>query len=76
MAARMKAIFTQKGYPLHLASPTNQQFVVLTDAQAERLREHVAFSFWERLDGGRMAARFATSWSTTPEDLRLLEAAL
>lgn len=76
MAARMKAIFTQKGYPLHLASPTNQQFVVLTDAQAERLREHVAFSFWERLDGGRMVARFATSWSTTPEDLRLLEAAL
>lgn len=76
IAARMKAIFTQKGYPLHLASPTNQQFVVLTDAQAERLREHVAFSFWERLDGGRMVARFATSWSTTPEDLRLLEAAL
>lgn len=76
MAARMKAIFAQKGYPLHLASPTNQQFVVLTDAQAERLREHVAFSFWERLDGGRMVARFATSWSTTPEDLRLLEAAL
>lgn len=76
MAARMKAIFTQKGYPLHLASPTNQQFVVLTDAQAERLREHVAFSFWERLDGGRMVARFATSWSTTPEHLRLLEAAL
>lgn len=76
MAARMKAIFTQKGYPLHLASPTNQQFVVLTDVQAERLREHVAFSFWERLDGGRMVARFATSWSTTPEDLRLLEAAL
>lgn len=76
MAARMKAIFAQKGYPLHLASPTNQQFVVLTDAQAERLRGHVAFSFWERLDGGRMVARFATSWSTTPEDLRLLEAAL
>lgn len=76
MAARMKAIFTQKGYPLHLASPTNQQFVVLTDAQTARLREHVAFSFWERLDGGRMVARFATSWSTTPEDLRLLEAAL
>lgn len=76
MAARMKAIFARKGYPLHLASPTNQQFVVLTDAQAERLREHVAFSFWERLDGGRMVARFATSWSTTPEDLRLLEAAL
>lgn len=76
MAARMKAIFAQKGYPLHLASPTNQQFVVLTDAQAARLRERVAFSFWERLDGGRMVARFATSWSTTPEDLRLLEAAL
>lgn len=76
MAARMKAIFAQKGYPLHLASPTNQQFVVLTDAQAARLRERVAFSFWERLDDGRMVARFATSWSTTPEDLRLLEAAL
>lgn len=76
MAARMKAIFVQKGYPIYQESPTNQQFIILTEGQAARLRGQVAYSFWERLDGGRMVARFATSWSTTPEDLRLLEAAL
>ena len=76
MAERMKGIFEGKGYKFHIESPTNQQFVVLENEQMERLKRDVAFSFWENLDEKHTVVRFATSWSTTEEDLRALEAAL
>ena len=76
MAERMKEIFAGKGYAFHIESPTNQQFVVLENEQMERLKRDVAFSFWENLDEKHTVVRFATSWSTTEEDLRALEAAL
>ncbi len=76
MAERMKELFISKGYELFIDSPTNQQFVILEDSRMEKLREKVAFSFWEKTDGSHTVVRFATSWSTTEEDLRLLEEAL
>ena len=76
-AQRLKELFVRRGYALRLDSPTNQQFVILSAAQAARLKERgVAFSFWEALADGAMVARFATCWSTTQEDLASLEAAL
>ena len=76
-AQRLKELFVDRGYALRLDSPTNQQFVILSAAQAARLKERgVAFSFWEALADGAMVARFATCWSTTQEDLASLEAAL
>ncbi len=76
MAERMKEIFAAHGLELYIDSPTNQQFVVLDDIRMERLRDKVAFSFWEKLGGGRTVVRFATSWSTTDEDLLTLDKAL
>lgn len=76
-AQRLKELFVRRGYALRLDSPTNQQFVILSAAQAARLKERgVAFSFWEALADGAMVARFATCWSTSQEDLASLEAAL
>ena len=72
MAMELKAAFREKGYPLYLDSPTNQQFVVLTDQQMARLGRDVAFSFWEKLPDGRTVVRFATSWATRPEDVSAL----
>ena len=40
------------------------------------LQDHVSFSFWENLDETRAAVRFATSWSTTEEDIAALRALL
>ena len=57
----------------YLESPTNQQFVILDNQQMERLKEQVVFSFWEQLDEEHTVVRFATSWSTTEEDLGQLE---
>ena len=76
MAEELKAILREKGVEFFLESPTNQQFVILDDARAEALREQVSFSFWERYDERRVVVRFATSWSTTREDLELLRSAL
>lgn len=72
MAQRLKELLLEKGYRLHLDSPTNQQFVVLENRQLHALEEKVRFDFWEPLDDEHSVVRFATSWSTTPEDLDAL----
>ncbi len=72
MAERLKALLREKGYSFYLESPTNQQFVLLENEQMERLKEHVAFSFWEKKDETHTIVRFATSWSTTEEEIEQL----
>ncbi|MCQ5072190.1 hypothetical protein NE591_14565, partial [Adlercreutzia sp. DFI.6.23] len=48
----------------------------LENAQVEALAERIRFSTWEKLGDGRTVNRLVTSWSTTPDDLAALEAAL
>ena len=62
LAMKLKKAFVQKGYPLFLDSPTNQQFVILTAEQEARL--------------AREAERFVTSWATTEEQVDALIALL
>ncbi|MDE6663457.1 MAG: low specificity L-threonine aldolase [Lachnospiraceae bacterium] len=76
MAEKMKELFADKGYEFYLESPTNQQFIILDNEHMENLKKHVSFSFWEKLDDTHTVVRFATSWSTTAEDLKALENAL
>lgn len=73
MAHRLREMFLRKGYRLYLDSPTNQQFLILTEAQSQSLSRQVCFDFWERLDSGELVVRFATSWATTEQDLEALE---
>ena len=73
MAERLKSIMNKAGIPFFLESPTNQQFVVLENSRLEKLAEHVGFENWEIVDEDHTAVRFATSWSTTEEDLTTLE---
>ena len=75
-AEKLKAIFREKGIPLWLDSPTNQQFIELEDRQVEKLKEKIAFSFWEKTDEKHTVIRFVTGWSTTAEDLEALALAL
>ena len=76
LAMRLKAAFLEKGYPLLIDSPTNQQFVILTGEQVERLGREAAFEPWEALPDGRLAVRFATSWATTEDQVDRLIALL
>lgn len=76
MAEKLKAILHAKQVPFFLESPTNQQFVILENSRMEELKQKVAFGFWETYDADHTVVRFATSWSTTDEDLQALEQAL
>ena len=73
LAERLKTLFRAKGIPFFIDSPTNQQFVILENARLDALRPKVAFEFWEKYDDTHTVVRFATSWSTTPEDIDQLE---
>lgn len=73
MAEKLKKILEENGIPFYLKSPTNQQFVLLDKQTRKILEGHVKFSFWETYDENRIVARFATSWSTTQEELLELE---
>ena len=75
-AERMKEIFLSHGLQLYLDSPTNQQFVILENRRMEKLSEQISFSYWQKYDDSRTVVRFASSWSTTENDLAALEQAL
>ena len=75
-ANELKQGFARRGFRFYLPSPTNQQFVVLTDEQMEKIGQTIRFSFWERLDKTHCVVRFATSWATRPEDIDALMAVL
>ena len=76
MAEKMKEIFHAHHVPFLLESPTNQQFVILENNRMEKLREKVAFEFWEKKDNSHTVVRFVTGWSTTENDLLVLNQAL
>ncbi len=72
MAELLRRAFEEKGYPFYLSTPTNQIFIVLENAQMEKLRKKVDFSFWERLDDRHTVVRFVTSWATEESAVREL----
>ena len=75
-AEELKAIFEKHRIEIYLPSPTNQQFIILSNERAERLQDTVSVSFWEELNETHTIFRLATSWSTTEEDLKALDDAL
>lgn len=76
MAMKMKQLFKRKGYDFYIDSPTNQQFVIVSDEEAARLDSLVRSTLWAKLPDNRRILRFVTSWATREEDLKELERAL
>lgn len=75
-ASRIRSALREYGYRLYWETPANQVFVILENAQMERLAESVEFSFWEKYDETHTVIRLATSWATTEEDTERLIAVL
>lgn len=71
-ALRLRRAFEEKGYPLFVNSPTNQQFPVLPDGHMAALEKNYSFEVWEKTDEGHTAVRFCTSWSTADGDVDAL----
>lgn len=73
LAEEMKKIFIEKGYTFFIDSPTNQQFIILENQKMEQLKQKIGFCFWEKYDTTHTVVRFATTWSTTLDDLQFLK---
>ena len=76
MAELMRSILRAKGYEFFMETTTNQIFITLTDERKAELEKACVLSFWEKPDATHTVVRFATSWATTEEDVRALEAIL
>ena len=71
-AMRLQKAFLDKGYPLLIASPTNQQFPILPDKDLEQLSKNYSSCWWRKMDKNHTAVRFCVAWSTTDEDIGAL----
>lgn len=76
LAEELKDIIRELGLPFFIDSPTNQQFVIMSNDVLAKLSETVRYGFWERYDDTHSVVRFATSWATTHDDIIALKAAL
>jgi len=76
MAQALRKVFAKHGLSLGIDSPTNQQFVILSKEQKQRLAEDIAFEIWEPLSDDRLLCRFVTCWATTEADIVALDEAL
>lgn len=76
MAMKLKEVFRSRGYPLFIDSPTNQQFVILTQEEAMDIAQWAQFELWEPLGEDRVVVRFAVSWATEETDIDELAARL
>ena len=71
-ALRLKRALLDKGWPLMVDSPTNQQFVVVPDPVYERIRQSYSTEHNGKPDPDHTAIRFCTTWSTRDEDIDAL----
>lgn len=76
LAMKLKDCFRRRGIPLATDSPTNQQFVILSEAQQRSLSKDFAFEIWEKRPDGALMCRFVTSWATSESEIDALDAAL
>ena len=63
-ALRIREALVNKGIPLFIDSPTNQQYPIFTKEQLAALSQQFDIALWESVDAGRDATRVCTSWAT------------
>jgi threonine aldolase len=69
LAEKLRQGIQNAGLKFFIDSPTNQQFVICSAEQTQKLRENVDFEIWENLVDGSKAIRFCVSWHTTEEQI-------
>ena len=72
LAMKLREALRDMGVQFLVDSPTNQQFPILPNALLEALGRDYSFATIERVDAGRTAIRFCTSWATRDEDVDAL----
>ncbi len=72
LAEKLRSAFEQKGYSYLVPNHTNQIFVILPDADLEKLGERFGICYDHRVDEEHSAVRFCTSWATKAENVEAL----
>lgn len=75
-AIRIRTALEEKGIGFLVASPTNQQFPIFTNAQAEQLLRDFMLEDNGRVDADHVCLRICTSWATTDAMVDQLIAAI
>lgn len=68
-AMRIKKALVEKGYEIYIDSPTNQQFIKVSNKKMEELSKNIAFGYMEAAGEDASIIRLCTSWATRPEDV-------
>lgn len=72
-AKALKKAFEANGFKSAIDSPTNQQFFVLPNTVIDLLKENVSFEMWGPRGDTESTVRFVTGWSTSDEDIDMLQ---
>lgn len=72
MAELLKDGFARLGYEFYANSPTNQQFIIVSDEKLKQLDEKYSYEYQMRYDAQNSVVRFCTSWATKEEHVRQL----
>ena len=72
MARILREGLEKKGYKLFLDSPTNQQFIVISNNKLKEISGKIGYSTWEKYDEENTVIRLATDWATSKDDIETL----
>ena len=72
LALQLKAALRSAGCEFYLDSCTNQQFLLVSPAQADFLAQRCIFEPLGTWPDGRQCVRLCTSWSTAPARIEAL----
>ena len=64
LAKRIKDAFVANGFTMAFDSPTNQQFIIVSEDYLKKVQEKFSCSLFERRANGDCVIRFCTSWAT------------
>ncbi len=76
LAMELRRVLEEKGYPMPVPSPTNQQFPILPNEVLKRLEGVCTWSHMSCPDPEHTQVRFCTSWATTREEIEKVAALL
>ncbi len=71
-AMDIREAFRKKGIASYIESPTNQQFVLLTEEQMNRFSKKYTFEYERKHSENLHIVRFCTSWATSREEVESL----
>ncbi len=72
MAMKIKNACREKGYVFYNDSPTNQQFVVISNEQEKAMSQWLEIEMDDTYDEDHIVMRLCTSWATREEDVDAL----